>query len=596
MEIKRPNVLLYANIISFDIETKDPELKLKGPGVYRKDGYILGVSLTNGEFSEYYNLGHFDCTKEERQKNLRYIDNVMRSPSTKLGTNIKYDMDWLINYQGIHINGDLIDIQIAEPLINENQMKFNLDFLAIKYLGRGKFKTEIDQFCKENDLKGDSRKWLWKMPYDLVRQYAIEDVKEPFEIWKLQEKILQDQDLMDLFKLEMGLFPLLLMMRKNGVRINLKRLEKTKTIFEERLEKALKSFKNVSGKFLNINHNSSREIGFLLDKLGIEYPLTEKTQAPSIQKQWLLNNVDRHPVFQLIHDCRKYEHMINTFLVNNIGNMVVKDRLHCSFNSMKSDEYGTVSGRFSSSKPNLQQIPANDLEVGKDVRALFIPEDGCEWVRLDYSQVEIRFVANYAIGKGADTLRQQFIDDPTGVDYHQWCADLTGVTRKFAKKINFGILYGMGVKKLGYQLNMTYDEARNFMKMYYAKLPFIKKTLDIAKTRAADRGYVHTLLKRRRRFPGAQFTYKAFNAVVQGSAADVMKKGMYDSYKAGIYNTLIPHLTVHDESDTSKPRTKEGKEAVIELKHIMENCVKIKIPLIVDVEVGKNWGELEEWQ
>lgn len=597
MEIKRPDCLLSAKTISFDIETYDPLLKEKGPGVYRKDGYILGVALSDGEFSEYYNLKHDDCTIEEYRKNIAYIKMVLYTYSEKLGMNIKYDIDWLTNsIEGIKINGELLDIQIAEPLINENQYHFSLDHLAKKYLNRGKYKTEIEQFCKDRGLKGDARKWLWKMPYKLVRPYAIEDVKEPFEIWQKQKELLKQQDLLELFQLEMDLFPLLLQMRKNGVLIDLKRLQRTKQIFEERWIKAKHSFKYVTGNKLNINYNSSREIGFLLDKLNIEYPLTEKTQSPSIQKQWLLNNVEKHPVFKLIHDCRKYEHMINTFLINNIGNMVVNNRLHCSFNSMKNDEYGTVSGRFSSSKPNLQQIPANDAEVKKDIRSLFIPEENYDWVRLDYSQIEVRLVANYAIGKGSEEIRQQFINNPTGIDFHQWCADLTGVTRKFAKRINFGIMYGMGIKKLGYQLNMEYGEARSFMQMYYEKLPFIKKTLDVAKLRASDRGFVHTLLKRRRRFPGGQFTHKAFNSVIQGSAADIMKKSMVESYKAGIYNILIPHLTVHDELDTSKPRTKAGDEALKELIHIMENCVEIRVPLIADCEIGPNWGELKKWE
>lgn len=594
--IKRPDSLINAKTISFDIETKDPLLLDKGPGTYRKDGYILGVSLSDGNFSEYYNIGHYDGESDEKQRNIHFIRKVMESQSEKLGTNIKYDIDWLINDIGAKVNGKLIDIQIAEPLIDENQFKFNLDFMAKKYLGRGKFKNEIDDFCKKRGLKGDPRKWLWKMDYGLVKKYAIEDVVEPFEIWEIQKKILQDQELMDLFELEMKLFPLLLQMRKNGVRINKEKLYATKIIFEEKYEKAVHDFKYVTGKKLNINHNSSKEIGFLLDKLGIEYPLTEKTNSPSIQKQWLLNNADKHPVFKLINDCRKYEHMLNTFLVNNIQEMLVGERIHCSFNSMKSDEYGTISGRFSSSKPNLQQIPANDPDIGKTIRSLFIPEDEHDWVKLDYSQIEIRLVANYAIGRGSEEIRQQFIDNPTSVDFHQWCADLTGVTRKFAKRINFGILYGMGVKKLGYQLNMDYNEAKDFMSMYYSKLPFIKKTLDIAKTRATDRGYVHTLLKRRRRFPKGQFAHKAFNSVIQGSAADIMKKSMVDAYESGIYNSLIPHLTVHDEMDTSKPRTKEGDEALKELIHIMEHCVELKVPLIADCEVGKNWGELEKWQ
>ena len=595
---RRPSCLLKSKIISLDIETYDPNLLTKGPGCYRKDGHILGVALSDGDFSEYYNLGHDGIDPEERRANLRYIKDVLEKPSEKLGTNIKYDIDWIENELDITVNGFFLDILVAEPLINENQSRYNLDSIAKKYLGRGKAKTEIDRFCEERKLKGDSRKWLWKMPWELVRGYAIEDVKEPFEIFQKQKKILKNEGLWDLFCLEMRLFPLLLQMRKNGVRIHKDKLDETKSIFEEKLEKAKHVFLNVSGKYLNINYFSPREIGFLLDKLKIEYPLTEKTQAPSIQKLWLLNNQDKHPVFKLIHDCRKYDHMINTFLVNNIGEMLVNDRIHCSFNSMKGDQYGTVSGRFSSSKPNLQQIPVNDPDVNKIIRSLFLPEEDHKWIKLDYSQIEIRLVAHYAIGHGAEEMRQKFINDPKGVDYHQWCADMTGVTRKFAKRINFGIMYGAGTRKIGEQLGMSYNEASAFMKMYYSRLPFIKKSLDTAKNRASckERGFsVFTLLKRKRRFPGGKFAYKAFNSVIQGSAADIMKKSMVDAYEKGLFDTLVPHLTVHDEIDVSMPQTKEGKEAVNELIKTMENCIKLKVPLVADCEIGDNWGELEDW-
>jgi len=629
MEQKYPD-LSDAKIISFDIETFDPRLKDKGTGVYRNDGYILGVSVCSDTgFSEYYNLGHYyrkdtRLTEQkiiekfamnvktynyshygidlyERRKNINYLKQLLGNDSAKLGANIKYDMDWLENWLGIKVNGKLLDVQIAEPLIDENQMRYNLDSLGHKYLDRGKMKTEIDAFCERNGLKGDSRKWLYLMPYHMVRKYALEDVHVPMEVFEKQQKIMDEQGLNNIFDTEMRLYRLLLEMRKTGVRINEPQLANIKKKTVKKLDEAHEELNNITGRRIPINFNSGPEIGFILDKLGLDYPMTEKTRKPSIVKQWLLNNLETHHVFKVINDCRKYYKLNSTFLESQIGNTIVDGRIHCSFNQLKNDNYGTVSGRFSSSNPNLQFIPANDPDIGKSIRSLFIPEEDHSWIKADYSQIEVRIISHYAMGKGAEDIRNAFIESKN-TDFHQWCADVSGLSesmgaggRKFAKRINFGIFYGMGLELLCKQLNMTKEEGTSFMKMYHGKLPFIKNTIHKVSNKALARGYVKTLLGRHRRFPDGQHTYKAFNSIVQGTAADIMKKAMVDTYEAGIYNVLSPHITVHDEMDISMPHTNEGVDATKEMKNIMETCLPLKVPTVADFEIGPNWGDLKDF-
>jgi len=622
MDIKYPE-LKDAKIVSLDIETFDPFLKEKGSGVYRDDGYILGVSLfTDTGFSEYYNLGHYyrkdtrsreeeivskfkgkkkthryshyDIDVQERRKNIKYLKDILGRDTSKPGANLKYDLDWLENWLGIRVGGDYLDVQIAEPLIDENKRYYNLDSLGKQYLRRGKMKTEIDAFCERNHLRGDPRQWLYLMPYEIVRQYALEDVHIPMEVFEKQKIILEEQGLTDLFKMEMKLYPLLLEMRKVGVRIDTDGLAKVKKKTLIKIEESKKKLFNITGRYIKINPNSGEEIGFILDKLGLDYELTEKTRKPSITKPWLKNQLDVHPVFGIINDVRKYEKLNSTFLDSQLAGTLVDGRIHGSFNQLKSDEYGTVSGRFSGSHPNLQFMPANDADIGKSIRRLFIPEEDHDWIKADYSQIEVRIISHYAMGNGADDIRNSFITD-SSTDFHQWCADMTGVTRKFAKRINFGIFYGMGVEKLCVQLGMNKEEGSAFLKMYHNKLPFIKNTIRKVSNKALARGYVMTILKRRRRFPDGQLTYKAFNSIVQGTAADIMKKAMVDAYEAGIFDVLVPHITVHDEMDQSKPRTKEGTEATIELKRIMENCVPLKVPIIADFEIGPNWGDLKDY-
>jgi len=630
MEQKYPD-LSDAKIISFDIETFDPQLKEKGTGVYRNDGYILGVSIcTDTGFSEYYNLGHFykkdtrmneqqviekfamnvktynyshyGIDLQERRKNINYLKKVMASDADKLGANIKYDMDWLENWLGIKIKGKLHDVQIAEPLIDENRMRYNLDSLGHKYLDRGKMKTEIDAFCERNKLRGDSRKWLYLMPYKMVRKYALEDVHVPLEVFMKQRVILNEEGLNEIYDYEMRLSRLLLKMRKTGVRINEPQLADIKKKTVKKIDESQEELNNITGRRIPVNFNSGPELGFILDKLGLEYPITEKTRKPSITKPWLRNHMDDHHVFKVINDCRKYYKLNSTFLESQIGGTVVNGRIHCSFNQLKSDDYGTVSGRFSSSNPNLQFIPANDPDIGKSIRSLFIPEEGYDWIKADYSQIEVRIISHYAMGQGSNDIRQAFIDS-LDTDFHQWCADASGLStsmgeggRKYAKRINFGIFYGMGIDLLCQQLGMSKDEGKAFMKMYHAKLPFIKNTIHKVSAKALSRGYVKTLLGRHRRFPDGEKTYKAFNSIVQGTAADIMKKAMVDTYEAGIYDVLAPHITVHDEMDVSMPRTKEGIEATREMKQIMETCLPLKVPTVADFEIGKDWGALKDFE
>lgn len=581
-----------ASVISFDVETYDPDLLVKGPAIHR-GGFVLGFSLADETgFAEYYNLGHPDCAATEKNDNMDYLKEVMSFDIPKLGMNILYDLDWIQNFLDIKVKGKWWDIMVAESLINENQRKYNLDFMANKYLGVRKVKTLIDDYCEYHNLKGDSRMWLWKMSYTTVKSYAIGDVKLPLEIFKIQWKIMEQENLLDLFHLEMRGFPLLIEMRQTGVNIDEKKLSKVEDIYCDRLIEYEDQLYEIAG--FELNYRASQAIGKVCDTLGLSYPQTEKTMKPSFTKQWLENNKDKHDLFALVLECRKYSNMINKFLESQMKNQINEGKIYTSFHPCKTDDSGTVTGRLSSSKPNLQNVPGNDLVIKKDIRSLFLPPKNMWWGRLDYKQIEIKLLAHYATGPGAEDIRQAFINDPL-IDFHQWCAGIAKCTRKWAKNINFGIYYGMGVFLLCQKLNLTLEEGEAFLDMYLNKFPFLKATLYSLKNKAELRGFVKTILGRRRRFPSKEKTYRALNAVIQGSAADIMKKSMVDAWEAGIYDVLIPLLTVHDEMDTGIPKNKIGLEAFAELENIMINTVKLKIPLTVDMEYGDNWGSLQSY-
>lgn len=591
--MKRPS-LNNSKMISVDIETYDPELKGKGPGVQRKDGNILGVSIANDTgFSEYYNVGHRRTDKEEKQKNVNYLKEVLGNNIDKVGANILYDLDWLQNSKGITVNGKIHDVQYAEPLLDEYALRYNLDALSKKYLGEGKFKTEIQKFCDERGLKGDARQHLYMMPYEIVRQYAKVDAEEPIKIIQRQLQALKVEGLDKLYEMEIGLIPLLLQMRTVGVRIDSFQTLKTKKMLERDLLRREKSFFSSYGE---INYKSTKQLAPIFDDLGIPYPKTDKGN-PSITQDMLKTLSDKYEICGDIVKLKKLARVISATFQNVLIDANTNGRIFATFAPLKSDDKGTVSGRFSSFNPNLQQVPAKNENFGKEVRSCFIPEEGQDWGKLDYSQIEYRVLAHYAQGERADEVREKYRENPN-TDYHQLVMDWTKFNRKIAKNLNFGCMYAMGIKTCSEKFRWSLEDSKLFINKYHREAPYVKTTMNNVINVSKGRGYIKTILGRKARVSDEIKKYGKeyimFNRLIQGSAADIMKKGMVDAYDKGLFNVLTPHLTVHDELDISIPRNKEGKEAVLELKHTMENCVDLKVPIKVDLEIGSSWGTVKE--
>ena len=611
--------------LSIDIETYDPDLLNMGPGVYRStplnftdaNGYILGVSLVDENGSKgYYNLGHYDCTPELRAKNLEYLTKVMLTKAVKIGANLIYDVDWLENWAMIKVNGFLIDVQVAEALLDETQRHYNLDFMGKKYFGEqgGKAKKQLEDFCYANGFKGDVRKYLWKMPFYMVEEYAIQDVDLPMAIWKIQKAKLIEEDMLDLMHLECDLLRVLLMMRKKGVRIDTVLRNKSTMELVDRVENVKYALEDQIG--YEFNFNSTKQLAKILDTYQIPYPMTAPSKThpngqASVKREHLerlskgqlddyngvrINDAVRMKLGEDLADIRRADKVLKTFLHGSLVTYITTgDLIHCSFHSMMTDKYGTKSGRFSSSNPNLQQIPApsRDKYYGTLSRAPFIPLENCWWGKLDYSQIEYRFMAHYARGEGADEVRQKYNDDPT-TDYHKFIQNLTGLERPEAKTVNFGVAFGMGAEKMARENQWTLDYCYSILNTYHSNAPFVKSTIRAVEQIAKRRGFIRTFLNRRARLVDPNKAYVMYNRLVQGSAADLMKKAMWEIYRAGIFDILTLHLTVHDELDVSVPKTKEGVDAFFEMKRIMETCISLKVPIVADAELGNNWADVKE--
>lgn len=605
-DIRYPD-LSNARIIAFDTETKDSDLKELGPGVYRKDGSkILGCSIATDDFSEYYNLGHYDCGTQEREKNVRYLREVLGTSVPKIGQSIMYDIDWLENGEyGIRVKGKLGSIEIAEALLNETQHEYNMEFMGKKYLGRGKERGLPEDFCEANNMKGDFREWLWKMPYSLVREYGKGDASLPIDIFNIQRPMLIEQDMLDLFELESELVRVLVLMRKTGIKIDTDKRDKNGLMVQSMIEKGEAKLFAKYGMF---NYNSSQQIATILDKEGIEYPLTEPKKAtdghmtkggnPAINAYFFKRYGEEIPLVGELAKLRQARHHLDTFIMGSHVKFVGPDGLiHAQFFNMRNDTLGalkgTRSGRLSGANPNLQQQPSKGVDEywGQLCREDFVPFEDCWWGKCDYSQIEYRFMAHFAVGPGSDELRRAYNENPTQ-DYHQFIMDLTGLKRRYAKNLNFGVAFGMGADHMAELFGWEVEYAREIIRIYHEKAPYIKSTIDLVQKRAIQRGYIKTFLKRRSHLTDTKKAYTMYCRLMQGSAADLLKKAMVEIYHAGIFDVLYPHATVHDELDVSIPKTKVGLDAFREMQHIMEGALTLRVPVKAEPEIGANWADI----
>jgi len=608
-----------ATRLCVDIETYDPNLKKTGPSV-RTGGYVAGLGVgaefESGEVVGYYipveHEGYEDeC--ENKEQVMGWLQDLLDNPNREvLFANALYDLDYLSHQHQVKVLGKIIDVQVAEPLIDENAKSYALGSLADRYLGESKVDDDLYEYCASQFGGRATRTQagnIYRCPPHIVAKYGIGDVTLPIRIWERQRDELSKQGLWDVFDLETALVPMLLDMKARGVRVNMAKVDQVQSRAAQRMISLQKEIDEMAGMPIAVYESSCLEEAYL--KLHLPYARTEAGN-PSFTAAVLENSEFGSKVNEL----KKATKMHDVFLDRYINNYVVRDRIHPAFNQLRGDEYGTVTGRFSSSLPNLQNIPNDKL-----MRSLYVPEDGEDWYKLDYSSVEYRLALHYAKGPAADALRANY-DEDINFDAHQLTANDIGITRKQAKTINFGLIYGMGVGKLSASLGVNLADGKQILNRFHDNVPFMKELLNMAMRRAEEKGFVHTLAGRRRRFdlyeprkwqkgkfakPHAEalheygpsikraFTYKALNAVIQGSAADVMKKAMVDIYQSGVCDVVgVPMLTVHDELDFSANQSNEHIEAMREVKHLMETAFTTRVPLIVDAERGPSWGEIEE--
>jgi DNA polymerase I-like protein with 3'-5' exonuclease and polymerase domains len=592
--------------IAIDLETKDPDLIKKGSGSVIGNGEVIGIAVATKHYKGYFPIGHEGGGNMEKARVLSWFKDVVEAPSTKIFHNAMYDVCW-IRSLGFKVNGDIVCTMIAAAVTDENRFRYDLNSLSWHYLGYGKNEAALAEAASEWGI--DPKAEMYKLPSMHVGAYAERDAEATFGLWQEMKKEIINQDLEDIFDLETELFPCLVDMRFKGVRVDIERAHQMKKEFKTAEQDLLNKIKGETN--IDTQIWAARSIANVFDILRLEYPRTEKTEAPSFTKNFLQEH--KHPVVRMIAQAREINKAHTTF-IDSILRHEHKGRIHAEINQLRSQTGGTVTGRFSYQNPNLQQIPARNKDLGPKIRSLFIPEEGCKWGVFDYSQQEPRLVVHYAalykLPSVYDVI-EAYETDPNS-DFHQTVADMAEIPRSQAKTINLGLFYGMGKAKLQAELGVTKEKAAELFNTYHNKVPFVKQLMEKASNRAQDRGQIRTLLGRLCRFhlwepnsfgmhkamshedalrehgPGIKraYTYKALNKLIQGSAADMTKKSMLELYKEGI----VPHIQIHDELDLSIESDAQSKKVI----EIMEQAVTLEVPNKVDYEHGKNWGEIND--
>jgi DNA polymerase I-like protein with 3'-5' exonuclease and polymerase domains len=723
--------------VTIDLETFDPQLRDRGSGARRQQvpevirskiaGIGIGVSDKRWQpiAALYLPIGHGDGENiEDRAKVFRYVQKVLDAAPRILGANLIYDLEYLLT-PGMVCPGEVLtldtkgkhflDVQVMEPLLDENKRgSYSLDAIAEYHLGEGKPDDEIyrllaDRFGGEPTRTAQAKN-IWRAKPEECLDYVVGDITLPTRIYGKQRAQLHAQGLRDVQLMEVELFPMLLGMKMRGVRVDAESARTAIAEIENRVKKSREEIKNAGEDWIDakgMTANMHDRIGAVLEQMNrdfegtaIEVPSKPSKRNPekttyTIRKEWIEANADpegsgpQTKFLYHVQQARRLEKAGKTFIEPLITACEENDdgRIHAQFNQLKSDAYGTVSGRFSSSNPNLQNQPSRDPEIFKMVRGLFVPEPGHLWGSADYSQIEYRLLIHEAcvrlkgIKKYEDAwekameFAELFINAAKSgvkVDVHEEVGKLCSIDRRFGKTINFGIVYGLGEDALIEKLARPRDECTEILTSYHERMPFARALYRHAQDIAKRDGFITTIGGRKRRYNRFQLavpyklhedqcpaylvefmeqrgdegyyfripktkpptfdsvdmakrhylgddyeeklrdpekrkelknylprfqqakTHTALNGMLQGGAADIMKRAMVEIWRAGLCGPDklgAPLVTVHDELNWSIPPG--GEKWFRETVAIMENVFSdvLRIPLLVDHAIGATWAD-----
>ena len=655
------------NTVAIDIETYDPNLKTKGSGAIRNDGFICGVAVATEKDIAYFPLRHSDTeTDPERIKKIWDVlnDRIFQNKNiTKVFHNAMYDVCWIRAVTGMMIKGRIVDTMIAASVIDENRFKYSLDSLSKDYLKDSKYKYDLQQKTLEwsGGTVKDPMTNMHKLPASIVKEYAKQDVHLTLRLWNLFNKKLDEvlyinknkeqKTCRNIFELETRLFLCLVDMKFKGVRIDVFKLKAFGEELKTKRDKLLQEIKEKTN--LDIKIWAASSIKELLKDQNItNYKKTPKSKMPSLPKDYLKTH--ENPLLRKVAEAREYDKAANTF-VDGLLSFVYKGRIHADINQIRSEGGGTVTGRFSMSNPNLQQIPAKG-DIGKRMREVFIPEINHEWGSFDYSQQEPRIVVHFAIKhkcKKTEELKEQY--DKGEADFHQIVAKMANISRTQAKTINLGLFYGMGKNKLQNELELKPEKASKLFEEYHRKVPFVKEISEKFMEFSTNERLIYTLEDRFCRFDRYETTAKKWNRdkkiwqewdrdklehvpvkLLTETEAKAKAAKIYNETESTKWEQLTPDKQAEEFKEFFVPAftyktlnrmvqgsaadmTKKAmvllyekgivphiqihdelcvsiknKEQALLIKDVMEKAITLEIDNKVDFESGPNWGTTNE--
>ncbi|MBN1132197.1 MAG: DNA polymerase I [Bacteroidales bacterium] len=559
---------------------------------------VLDAELVGIAFCWKAREAYYIALPESREQLLQWLKPLiplLEDPAIgKTGQNLKYDLHILKNYN-IGVKGPLFDTMVAHYILKPEH-KHNLNLLAEQYLGYSMVKIE-----ELIGKKGTEQANFRSVPAEKAKEYAGEDADMTFRLAEIFRKKLSEEGFDKLADIiEMPLVTVLMDMEHEGVKLDLEALKSISEDLNRQIVEVEKHIYRLAG--MNFNISSPRQLGeILFERLKIDAdPRKTKTKQYSTSEDVLSQMEDRHEIVPAVLEYRSLRKLVSTY-VDALPKLVHKKsgKIHTSFNQAL-----VATGRLSSNNPNLQNIPIRE-ERGREIRKAFIPSEPSHiFLSADYSQIELRLMAHLSDDRN---MIEAFIDEE---DIHTATAakihgispeEVTRELRSQAKTANFGIIYGISAFGLSQRMKLSRTEAKNLIDEYFNTYPGVRKFMDESIRFAREKGYVETLFGRRRYLPDilsrnsvvrGNAERNAINTPIQGSAADIIKIAMVHIFREFSRNNLKSKmiLQVHDELNFDvRPEELEQVRAII--RDQMENAVKLKVPLIIEMGSGRNWLE-----